>query len=144
VSATLPCISIRQPWAWMIVNSWKDIENREWPTRFRGRILVHAAKGMTHSEWESAWSFAHGSGASPAAIEAGITFDTIERGGIVGSVDLVDCVEKSESRWFVGRYGFVLARQRARPFVPYRGQLGIFAVPADVIASEPVTEQRAV
>ena len=139
---TLPCISIRQPWAWLIVNGWKDIENRDWPTRFRGRILVHAAKGMTHDEWESAWNFAHGSGASPAAVEAGVTFETIERGGIVGSVDLTDCVEHSGSRWFVGRYGFVLARQRALAFAPYRGQLGIFQVPRAAIDAARTAAQE--
>lgn len=32
----LPAISIRQPWAWLILNAGKDIENRDWPTNFRG------------------------------------------------------------------------------------------------------------
>ena len=36
-------ISIRQPWASLILKCGKDIENRSWPTKFRGRILVHAA-----------------------------------------------------------------------------------------------------
>jgi ASCH domain len=39
--------SIRQRWAWLIVNGHKDIENRAWPTKFRGRVLIHASKGMT-------------------------------------------------------------------------------------------------
>ena len=64
----MKALSIRQPWAWMILYAGKDIENREWPTRFRGRVLIHASKGMTHDEWEDAWEFAHGSGASPAAV----------------------------------------------------------------------------
>lgn len=135
MSDTLPCISIRQPWAWLIVNGFKDIENRDWPTKFRGRLLVHAAKGMTQAEWGSAWEFAAGCGASPAALERGVTFDTIERGGIVGSVEIVDCVQRSDSRWFVGRYGFVLEDATPRPFVPYKGALGIFRVPADVIGA---------
>lgn len=33
----LPILSIRQPWAWLIVNGYKDIENRTWPTHFRGK-----------------------------------------------------------------------------------------------------------
>lgn len=45
-------LSIRQPWAWHILNSGKDIENRDWPTRFRGRVLIHASKGMTRAEYE--------------------------------------------------------------------------------------------
>lgn len=40
----MKALSIRQPWAWMILHAGKDIENREWPTRFRGRVLIHASK----------------------------------------------------------------------------------------------------
>ena len=40
----MKALSIRQPWAWLIVNGYKDIENRTWPTRFRGRVCVHAPK----------------------------------------------------------------------------------------------------
>lgn len=35
-------ISIKQPWASLIVEGVKDIENRTWRTKFRGRVLVHA------------------------------------------------------------------------------------------------------
>jgi ASCH domain len=125
----LPCLSIRQPWAWLILHGGKDIENRDWPTKRRGRVLVHAAKGMTLDEWGSAWTFAEGSGASPKAVAAGVDFRTIERGGIVGSVEIVDCVEDSDSRWFMGRYGFVLRDPRPLPFVPWKGALGFFGVP---------------
>jgi hypothetical protein len=44
-------LSIRQPWAWLIVNGQKDIENRCWKTHFRGKIYVHAAKGMTRGDY---------------------------------------------------------------------------------------------
>jgi len=37
-------LSIRQPWAALIVSGAKDVENRTWPTRYRGPLLVHAAK----------------------------------------------------------------------------------------------------
>lgn len=134
-------LSIRQPWAWLILNAGKDIENRDWPTKVRGRVLVHAAKSMTWDEWGHAWDFAHGSGAGPKALDRGLTFHTIERGGIVGSVEIVDCVKRSASHWFVGPYGFVLRDPLLLPFTPWRGQLGIFDVPLtmDQLAAGPVT-----
>lgn len=49
-------------------------------------------------------------------------------GGIVGSIEIVDCVVKSNSRWFFGRYGFVLRNPIMLPFMPVRGQLGFFEV----------------
>lgn len=115
----MKAISIRQPWAWLILNAGKDIENRDWPTRFRGRILIHASKGMTRDEYEEA------QGLSPEPMPA---FGELERGGIVGSVEIIGCVTDSCSPWFMGRYGFELAKPEKLPFRPYRGQLGIFDV----------------
>lgn len=125
----MKALSIRQPWAWLIINGGKDIENRDWPTRFRGRVLVHASKGMTRDEWSDAWTFAQGSGASPKAIADGVTRDNILRGGIIGSVESVDCVSYSSSPWFIGKFGFVLRDPRPMQFIPFKGQLGFFDVP---------------
>ena len=36
-------IVIRQPWAWLIVNGYKDVENRTWVTRYRGMLLIQAS-----------------------------------------------------------------------------------------------------
>jgi hypothetical protein len=118
----MKAISIRQPWAWLIINAGKDIENRCWPTKLRGRVLVHAAKGMTRDEYEDVDDFIAGSGIllPPAS--------TLERGGIIGSVEIVDCVAESKSPWFFGPYGFVLRNPQPMPFSPLRGQLGFFDV----------------
>ena len=53
----MKALSIRQPWAWLILHGGKDIENRDWATRFRGRVLIHASKGVTQDEWSDAWEF---------------------------------------------------------------------------------------
>lgn len=128
--STLPCISTRQPWAWLIVKGFKDIENRDWSTKRRGRVLIHAAKGMTNREWLEAIHFAHFTcGVPRAALAEGCEFEQLQRGGIVGSVEIVDCVDRSDSPWFVGRHGFVLRNQKALPFTPWKGQLGFFPVP---------------
>jgi len=42
-------LSIQQPWAWAIIHGGKDVENRTWPTKFRGRFLVHASRKF---DWE--------------------------------------------------------------------------------------------
>jgi hypothetical protein len=51
-------------------------------------------------------------------------------GGIVGIVDFVEVVEESRSIWFEGTYGWVLHNARSLPFLPMKGQLGIFHVHA--------------
>jgi len=118
-------LSIRQPWAWMIVHGWKDVENRDWPTRFRGRFLVHASKGMTRDEYDEGQLLARAIRGMDAILPRAAE---LHRGGIIGSVELVDCLtyDTASSEWFVGNFGFLLARPEVLPFRPYRGQLGFF------------------
>jgi len=129
---TLPCISIRQPWAWFIVNGWKDIENRVWPTKFRGEILIHASAGMTKREYTEGVEFGCWAIGEDVAVPS---FTAIERGGIVGRAHVVDCVQDSRSNWFVGPHGFVLERASVLPFVPLKGQLGFFPVQRALLAA---------
>ena len=36
-------LTVRQPWASLIVAGLKDVENRPWSTKYRGRLGNHAA-----------------------------------------------------------------------------------------------------
>jgi hypothetical protein len=130
----MKAISIRQPWCWMILHAGKDIENRDWPTRFRGTVLIHASKGMTRDEYfdcaETAVSIFQAGHPRPENMPPRLRpLKELERGGIVGQADIVDCVEASSSPWFFGRYGFVLRNAKPLPFRPFKGALGFFDVP---------------
>lgn len=118
-------LSIRQPWVWMILNAGKDIENRDWSTARRGRFLIHASKGMTRDEYQN--------GADTLAeIRPDLKlppFKELQRGGIVGSVEIVGCVRSSSSPWFFGEHGFVLRDPQSIEFTEYRGRLGFFEIP---------------
>ena len=39
----MKAISVKQPWASLIISGIKDIENRKWKTNYRGRVLIHAS-----------------------------------------------------------------------------------------------------
>lgn len=56
-------------------------------------------------------------------------------GGIVGVATIIDCVTSSDSKWFMGKYGFVLADAKPLPFVPCKGQLNFFDIPEDAAAT---------
>lgn len=121
-------LSIRQPWAWLILNAGKDIENRDWRTNFRGRVLIHASKSCTKAEYEDAIEFME----VRKLDHLGIAFpsiDQLDRGGIVGSVEIIGCTDNSESPWFVGEHGFILRNPKPLRFVPYKGRLGFFNIP---------------
>lgn len=121
----MKALSIRQPWAWLIVHGGKDIENRSWHTKFRGRFLVHASQGCTKDEYAEAYRFARQIGILVPRLE------DLERGGIIGSVELVDSLDTSGSPWYMGQKGFLLRDPKPLPFTPYKGRLGFFDVPEE-------------
>ena len=118
----LPALSIRQPWAWLILNGGKDVENRTWKTNFRGRFLIHAAKGMTREEFEAACEFSRLAGFRGDIPDG----EQLARGGIVGVAELVDCTMQHRTPWFCGPYGFMLRNVAPVPFIPCKGSLGFF------------------
>ena len=130
---TIPCLSVRQPWAWLIVNGHKPVENRSWQTGFRGRLLIHAGKTLEPSYLEEVQGELRIEfGARAPVLPA---FEQFERGGLVGEVRMAGCVREHESRYFTGPWGFVLADAQPRPFVPYRGLQGFFNVPESEVSA---------
>lgn len=125
----MKALSIRQPYAWLIVNGFKDVENRDWPTKFRGRVLIHA--GVTYPKRD------YLEDAEDYAAAYGIKYPAREEmtGGIVGVATIIDCVTASNSKWFMGKYGFVLTDAKPLPFVPCKGQLNFFDIPEDAAAT---------
>lgn len=136
----MKALSIRQPWAWAILHAGKDVENRDWQERnpgrrFRGRFLIHASGGMTRAEYEDFLSFAHHvSLARPLPLLALPSFQSLLRGGIVGSATIDDLVTESDSPWFCGPVALRLSNVMATPFVPCKGALGFFDVPNAIAA----------
>lgn len=127
----MKALSVRQPWAWLIVNGWKNIENRTWPTYFRGHVLIHASQGMTRAEYNACITFV--AGFAPSLWPQIPCPDELERGGIVGETVIIDCVTNHESEWFCGSYGFVLSESSPLTFSPCKGALGFFEVPTSVL-----------
>lgn len=115
----MKALSIRQPWCQLILFAGKDIENRSWQTNFRGPVLIHASKTFDGDAYDRREFLSE----NP---------DT-EFGGIVGMIDIVDCVSQSNSPWFHGPFGFVLKNPKAINFIPCKGQLGFFTPPIDVL-----------
>jgi len=77
-------LSVKQPWAGLLVAGVKDVENRTWVTLYRGRILIHASRRPDRS-LIATW---------PRQPDLNRTL-----GAIIGSVELVDIVRAHSSRW---------------------------------------------
>lgn len=113
----MKCLTLRQPYAWLVVNGYKDIENRSWKTQYRGPLSIHAGQ-------QKAVGYDNLCKDIRRRFRIKIPAD-LPRGGIVGQVEIVECVEKSRSRWFSGEIGFVLTKARRLPFLPMKGKLGV-------------------
>jgi len=116
----MKALSIKQPFAELIVSGKKTIEVRKWNTKFRGKFLIHASK------------------IPDAEAMKRFGFDKLHDGGIVGEAVLVD-VKKYEnegehkkdrkkhladSSW--GKYGFVLKNVKRVKLVEAKGMLGFW------------------
>ena len=123
----MKALTICQPYAHLIMIGEKRVENRTWPTRYRGPLAIHAGKGL-------AW------------------MGSVERtpdmafGAIVGVADLVDCIEldtylpmlnaNSRYQWLathkhaIGPFCFVLENvQRFDVPVDWKGSQGLWDIP---------------
>ncbi len=124
----MKALSLTQPMAWAVFHG-KDIENRKWSTKFRGRVLIHASKTFNHAHYR--WLVDNDNRLVTGGVPEEWNFVF---GAILGEVDIIDCVTHHGSKWFFGPYGFVLANPVpfAEP-VPYKGQLGFFDVPDEIV-----------
>lgn len=143
----MKCLSIRNPWAWAIIRPdlthsahrqqciehgiVKDVENRSWPTKVRGRIAVHVSASMTVEEYQFASRFI-------AKIVPSCDIPTLKNlrimcGHIIGTVEVVDSVRHHGSPWYMGDHAHVLARPIPCDPVPYKGRLGYFDIPDGLI-----------
>jgi hypothetical protein len=128
-------LSLKQPWATLLVHGHKSVEVRNWPTARRGRILIHAAR--VSDPREKAWAHV-----PPELKEA-----ANQLGGLIGAAELTDCVSYrsvedfvaarhlhlNEPEWFKPPvlYGFVFANAEVLPFQPLSGWMRFFPVPAE-------------
>jgi len=128
----MKALSIRQPWAWLIIHGGKDIENRSWHTKYRGRFLVHAAQVMTRKDYYNCNQFAERIGVRIPP------FEDLQRGGIIGSVELVDSVNSHKSPWYMGEKAFVLRDPKPISYRPLNGKLGFFDVPDEIFSASHI------
>lgn len=136
----MKALSIRQPWAWLIVNGHKDIENRTWVTHQRGRFLVHAGQTMTRREYQDVVDFLLDDARLEHIALVLPNFSELERGGIVGEATLVECLVDSPSPWFMGEIGLVVRDAKPLPFARFKGQLGFFEVPWPLPLAAPAPD----
>jgi len=117
-------LSLRPPWPYAVFYLGKDVENRTWRINWRGQLLIHASKTWDQRGYEFI---------SNSLDEYVPSKEHHFFGAIVGTVELVDCIDEHHSKWFFGDYGFLLENPKEfEKSIPWPGMLGIFDVPAKI------------
>jgi hypothetical protein len=135
----MKALSVRQPWAELILLGRKRYELRSWETKYRGRLLIHAAQTVERRH----------------VVRAGLDAKQLTTGALVGSVEVVGCgafappiAEELRSNgsyfgeWQPGLFAWELREpRRLRQPVPCRGALGLWSVP-EVLLQDTEDEQE--
>ena len=104
-------LSIRQPYAWMILEGIKDTEYRSWNTKHRGPLLIHASKTVDTKTMAKV---------RKAHVDNRQLLLGMYKGGIVGVVNLDDVMYRK------GGYEWKLSRPRKLDFFTFPGKPGLF------------------
>ncbi|MAG27179.1 ACP synthase [Candidatus Pacearchaeota archaeon] len=116
----MKALSLKQPYAELVVSGRKKVELRKWNTKFRGEFLIHASKIPDKNAMKA------------------FGFDKLPLGCIVGKAEItrvkkyqdVDEFNKDKElhlasqEW--GNYGFVLENVKRMKEVPCKGKLGFW------------------
>lgn len=116
----MKALSIKQPWAELILRGVKDVENRTWETAYRGQLLIHAGKRIDKEALQT--------------LSVEYEFKQLPT-GILGVCELVKASTVVRSRWHERGYtGFYLENVRgfSQP-IPFNGMLLIFDVPDELV-----------
>lgn len=122
-------LSVRQPWAWLIIMGYKTVENRTWQTGHRGPLLICASKTLDVSrpDWPKMVARFRREGIALPR------YDELLTGGIIGKVDLVDVTlqptEKNDLLWHdPDFYAWILRNPSPLPYLAVEGRLHLFEV----------------
>jgi predicted transcriptional regulator len=120
VNIDMKALSLKQPFAELVVSGKKTIELRKWNTKFRGEFLVHASKSVDKTAM------------------ARFGFTDLPIGAIVGKAVLLDVKKYTDEfshlsdkdkhlasfEW--GTYGFILENAERMPNISCKGSLGFW------------------
>jgi len=128
-------LTIKQPWAELILRGKKKIELRKWNTKFRGEFLIHSSKDPDEMAMKN------------------FGFEILPNGYILGKINLEDVKEYpngdsllkdkklhlADDGW--GNYGFILKNPKRINKIPYRGQLGFWNFEGETIEAKLIESE---
>lgn len=129
-------LTVKQPFAHLIIAGHKTVENRSWETAYRGKLYLHAGKSREVTReiirQEYTWKELFQVEEPPP--------QALHFGAILGTVTLVDCVPleklkgKAHKKWAEGPWCWVLEEvERWEQPVSCNGALGLWKPKSTII-----------
>jgi hypothetical protein len=151
-------LSVQSPFSWFIVYGLKDIENRSWKTNYRGKILIHSSGkdrkeisiddipepllndyekyiNTDLKDFVSLQKIKYLSDCQKLEKidnlidEYSMKNDVFLKAGfIIGSIEIVDCIEKTESIWGnLDKFNWLLEKPEIlKEPIKIKGKLGLW------------------
>jgi hypothetical protein len=120
-------LTLRQPFASLVIAGVKDVENRSRPTKYRGVLAIHAGLAIDNDVMTAHRHL----------------IDDMPAGALIGTVRVIDCVQDSESEWAIpGQWHWILADPR--PFdapIAAKDKLGLWTCDVADMALAAVTKR---
>ncbi len=116
----MKALSLKQPFAELVVSGKKTIELRKWKTNFRGKFLIHASKVPDKKAMKK------------------FGFKLLPLGAIVGKSNLISIKKYESEKGFLkdknkhladsswGNYGFILKDSKRIKPIPAKGKLNFW------------------
>lgn len=123
----MKAITVREPWAWLLSEGFKDQENRVSFTKFQGRIFIHSSTAFV-KDFDKVEHF--------VGVHFGIIIPSREalrlnQGRIIGVADFGPMTGfNTKARWGMNNH-FAWPVRWAHPIKPseiIRGQLGVWGI----------------
>ena len=125
----IKALTIKQPWAWLMAEGLKDVENRSWQTHYRGFLAIHVGKSNSDlspqvlSRVDEILSESNFNGARLPSLEV----LKEEQGKAIAIANLFDVNKDSKSPFAIEpEYQWHLRNIKRIDPIPRKGKLGLW------------------
>jgi hypothetical protein len=136
----MKALTISQPFASLIADGAKWVENRRWETFYRGPLLIHAGKGTQYLDADELRDYPAGCVVAVCDLAACLHVDKIRI--MDDSVDRKSVIKGTRRNWSEiarhehteGPFCFVLENVRKLPQpIPFRGAQGLWVPSSELV-----------
>jgi len=149
----MKALSVRQPWAQLLIIGAKRLETRSWQTSHRGLLAIHASQQIDETAKIITSAQPFRKYLEPQGFDR---WDKLPRGAVIGFCHLLDCIncdhpsartlwhtpdEQAFGDFRAGRWAWLMASEPNQtpptplvvsPPIPWKGKLSVFDLPDEL------------